>query len=91
LAWGRAELCGAVAEVSRDEAAQAQLDQITGNQPGHIDLDWVAVAYDDGPVADLRVQRLGGLLRPVLVGEAQLDRCGEDDADDQRVGALADE
>ncbi len=46
---------------------------------------------DDGLVADLVVQRLGGLLGPVLVDEAEPDRQAHDHADDDRVAALADE
>ena len=61
-------------DVGRDDAAQAQLDQVTGDQAGDIDLDRVAVAHHHGLVADLRMQRLGGLLGPVLVDETQPDR-----------------
>jgi len=49
------------------------------------------VAQHDAAMTDVRVQRLGGLLGPVLVDEAQPHRGQQDHPDDHRVAALTDE
>ena len=64
---------------------------VAGHQVGDVDRAPAAVADDDGLVVDLVVQRLGGLLGPVLVDEPEPDRQRDDDADDDGVAALADE
>jgi hypothetical protein len=56
---------------------------------GPFPADALPVADDHALVADLGVQRFGGLLGPVLVDEAESDRLAEDHADDHGVAALA--
>ena len=52
-------------------------------------LDRSAVAGRRDLVADLGVHRLGGAFGPVLVGEPETDRRGDDHPDDDRVESLA--
>ena len=78
-------------EVGRDDVAEPQLDQVAGHQGGDVHRGRPPVADDHRLVVDLGVQRLGGLLGPVLVDEAEPDRQADDHADDDGVAALADE
>ena len=48
----------------------------------------IAIAAHDCPVANLRVQVLGGQLGPVLVEEPEADAQRQDPPDDQRVGPI---
>ena len=61
------------AQVGRDDVADAQMHDVARHDLGDVDLGRLPVAIDEGEVADLRVQRLDGLLRAVLVEEAQAD------------------
>ena len=60
-------------EIGRDDLAQLQPNEITGDQIGHIDLDVDACAVNRAAMSDTIVQRFDGPLRPQLVDEAQHD------------------
>ena len=77
--------------VGRDDVAEPQLDDVAGHQRGDVHRRRPPVTDHHCLVVDLRVQRLGGLLGPVLIDEPEPDRQGHDHADDHRVAALADE
>jgi hypothetical protein len=68
-----------------------QVDDVAGDECGHVHHDGVAASHGQRTVADLRVQRLGGLLRPVLVDEPQPHRQRQDHPDDHGVAAFPDE
>jgi len=78
------------AQIGRNHVTDAQMNEIAGHDLGHADLRRLSVPIDKGQMADLRVQRLDGLLRAILVQEAQTDAHQHDAADDQRLGSIAD-
>jgi TOTE conflict system, Archaeo-Eukaryotic Primase domain len=78
-------------QVGRHDLAELHVDHVAGDQVGDVHGAGVPVADHQAAVADTGVQRLGSLLRAVLVAEPQAHRSGEDDADDHGVGRLAEE
>ena len=77
--------------VGRDDVAQFQLHDVAGHERDDVHGDGLAVAHHDRLMSDLGVQRLGRLLRPVLVDEPEPDRHGDDPPDDHGIAALTDE
>ena len=61
------------AQVGWNHIADTQVHDVAGDDVGHVDLDRLPVAIDEGEMANLRVQRLDRLLGAVLVQKAQPD------------------
>ena len=82
-------VCRQHPQVGRHDVADAQVHDVSRNDPGDVDLARLAVALDERQVLDLGMQRLDCLLGAVLVHEAQPDAHRHDPADDQRLGEIA--
>jgi hypothetical protein len=76
-------------DVGRNHVADAERHDVSGYDGSYIDSARPPVAEDQRLVADARVQRGDGSLRPILVGEAQDHGEGDDREDDRGVDLLA--
>ena len=61
-------------QIGRDDVAQAELHDIARDEVGDVHCRRLPIADGDRFVVDLVVQRLGGFLGPVFVGETEPDR-----------------
>ena len=78
-------------QVGGHDVAEAQTDDIAGHELDDVDLLQAPVALHKSRAADLRVERLDGLLGAVLVDEAEHDADAEDGDDDARLSGVPDD
>src|SRR6266536_3268523 len=76
-------------QIGRNDVAHPQPNDVAGHEPDDIDLLHLPVTVDERPPADLRVQRLDGLLGAVLIDEAEPDAEADDRQDDPGLCRLA--
>ena len=79
------------AKIGWHDVAHREADDVAHDERRRVDQLIVPVAADERPVVDLRMERLDGALRPVLVEEAQQHADRDDRRDDDRVGGIAGE
>jgi len=78
-------------QVGRDDVADPQVDDVAGHEISDAHLHRLAVALDEGQVADLGMQGLDSPLRAVLVQEAKADAHRDDRGDDSGLDPVADD
>ena len=78
-------------QVRRHHISGGEVDDVARDEVDHVHLRPRPVAQGDDTMAELVVQRIGGLLRAELVREPEPDARHQDHGDDRGVRALAEE